>query len=157
MSHGLGLVDLVRGLAPAQRRAGLPLGTQLDARGRGPLQQGVGRLDHLRCRAVVADQLDARGAGEPAGEPGQVGRLRTGEGVDRLGRVPDHAELVAPAEPQVEERGLDRADVLVFVHDEPLVLAAHLGGDPLVLAQQRGTDSSTSSMSIRPWSRLSSS
>ena len=61
-----------------------------------------------------------------------------GEGVDRLGGVAHDADLVAPAEPQVEQRALDRADVLELVDDEPLVLPAHLGRDPLVVAEQRG-------------------
>ena len=57
------------------------------------------------------------------------------EGVDRLGRVADHAELVAPAEPQVEQRRLQRRDVLELVDDEPLVLAPDLGGDAFVLGE----------------------
>lgn len=70
--------------------------------------------------------------------PGEVGQevgVGARERVDRLGRVAHHTDLVATAEPQVEERRLQGRDVLVLVDDEPLVLAADLGGDPLVLGQ----------------------
>ncbi len=140
LGDGLGLVDLVGRLPPGQDRAGLALGPQLHARGGRALEQGVGRLDHLGRGAVVAHQLDVGGGGEPADEVGEVGSLGAGEGVDRLGGVAHHADLVAAAEPQVEQRGLDRADVLVLVDHEPLVLAAYLGGDALVLAEQGGPD-----------------
>ncbi len=60
------------------------------------------------------------------------------EGVDRLGRVADHAQLVASAEPEVEQRRLQRRDVLVLVDHEPLVLAPHLRRDALVVGQDPG-------------------
>ena len=65
-------------------------------------------------------------------------RAGAGEGVDGLGGVADHAEVVAAAEPEVEQGGLDRADVLVLVDDEVVVLPADLGGDPLVLGEDGG-------------------
>ena len=73
------------------------------------------------------------------GELAEVGRVGARERVDRLGRVADDAELVAAAEPQVEERRLERRDVLELVDDEPLVLAADLGGDALVVGQHPGS------------------
>ena len=73
-----------------------------------------------------------------AREVAEVVGVGAGEGVDRLRRVADHAELVAAAEPQVEQRGLERRDVLELVDDEALVLPADLGGDPLVLGEQAG-------------------
>ncbi len=114
------------------------LGTQLDPLAGGAVQKGVGGLDHLGGGPVVADQLDRGGAGELGREVAQVVRVGAGEGVDRLGRVADHAQLVAPTEPQVEQRGLERRDVLELVDDEPFVLPADLGGDPLVVGQQPG-------------------
>ena len=73
------------------------------------------------------------------GELTQVGRVGAREGVDRLGRVTDDAELVAAAEPQVQQRRLERRDVLELVDDEPFVLAADLGGDALVVGEQPGS------------------
>ena len=140
-----GLLDLVGGLAPGQLGPGRALGPQLHvgARDRPPLarlagEQPVGGVDHLRGRAVVAHQLDGGVGGEGRGEVDEVGGPGAGEGVDRLCRVAHDADLVTPAEPQLEQRPLDRADVLELVDHEPLVLPAHLGSDPLVLAQQRG-------------------
>jgi hypothetical protein len=54
-----------------------------------------------------------------------------------LRRISDHAHLAAAAEPQVEQRCLDGADVLELVHDEPAVLAVNRGGHPLLLAEDR--------------------
>ena len=72
------------------------------------------------------------------GEVQQVRRARARERVDRLGRVAHHADVVATTDPQVEQRRLERADVLELVDHEPAVLPADLGRDPLVLGQQRG-------------------
>ena len=122
------------------RGAARPLGDERDALARGAGQERVGAGHHLGRRAVVADQLDAGGRGEPLGELAQVARVGAGEGVDRLGRVADDAQLVAAAEPQVEQRVLERRDVLELVDDEPLVLPAHLRGDRLVVGEQAGTE-----------------
>ena len=51
-------------------------------------------------------------------------------------RVADDAHLVAVAEPLVEQRLLQRADVLVLVDDEVVVLLAHRVGDLAVLGDQ---------------------
>lgn len=58
-----------------------------------------------------------------------------GEGVDRLAGVADHAEGVALAEPEVQQPLLERADVLVLVDDEVLVLGADLLGDVVAVLQ----------------------
>ena len=101
--------------------------------GRG--KHGVGGSDDFRSGAVVADQLD-RGRAKVVGrEVPKVRRVRAREGVDRLSRVTDHTQLLAPAEPEVEQGGLDRRHVLVFVDHEPLVLASYLGGYPLIIGQ----------------------
>src|SRR4029077_467160 len=47
-------------------------------------EKPIGRGEDLRGRAVVLGQGDHPGAGMTRGEPGEVGRGRTGEGVDRL-------------------------------------------------------------------------
>ena len=58
----------------------------------------------------------------------RVLRGRTGEGVDRLGRVADDTYLVAPAKPQIQQSLLQGVDVLVFVDDEVPVLLSDLPG-----------------------------
>ena len=92
--------------------------------------------DHLRGGAVVADQPDQRAALAAAAAPGevdQVGRGGAGERVDRLARVADHGQVVAAAEPRLQQPLLDRVDVLVLVDDEVPVLRADLLGDVGVL------------------------
>ncbi len=134
----LGLGHLVgRGDEP-HRRARRPLGSQPHGERPRTRQHGVGGLDHLGGRAVVAGELDRRRPRELAGEVAEVVGVGAGEGVDRLGGVADDAELVAPPEPQVEQGGLERGDVLELVDDEPFVLGADLCGDPLLLGQHAG-------------------
>ena len=58
------------------------------------------------------------GLREPLREREQPLRARAGEAVDRLVVVADRAQLVAPAEPEVEERLLQQVDVLVLVDRE---------------------------------------
>lgn len=59
----------------------------------------------------------------------------TGEGVDGLAGVTDDAEAVALTEPQVQQPLLERADVLVLVDDEVLVLGADLLGDVVAVLE----------------------
>ena len=61
-----------------------------------------------------------------------------GEGVDRLIRVADDGEVVAPAEPRVEDALLQGGDVLVLVDDEAAVALPELLGDVAVLLERRG-------------------
>ena len=56
-------------------------------------------------------------------------RARAGEGVDRLARVADDADVLAASEPQLEQPLLEQVDVLVLVDDEVVVLRLHLLGD----------------------------
>jgi hypothetical protein len=100
-------------------------------------QHAVGDPDHLRRRAVVALEADDGGAGAVLGEVEEVGRRGAGEGVNGLARVTDHAEVLAVAEPEVEQALLQRADVLVLVDDEVAVLAADGIGDLRGVGQQR--------------------
>ena len=136
----LGLGDLVGVGGVGDRAAGGPLGTQLDAAARRLLQQGVGGGDDLGGGAVVAGQLDRRGRGKLGREVAEVGRVGAGEGVDGLRRVADDAQLVATAQPEVEQGRLERRDVLELVDDEAFVLAPDLGRDPLVVGEQAGSE-----------------
>ena len=132
---GRRLGHLVGVTGVAHLRAGRPLGAELDTLALRSREQGVGGRDHLRGGAVVADQLDGGGAGVLGREAREVARVRPGERVDRLRRVADHAQLVATPEPQVEQRRLDRRDVLELVDDEPFVLPADLGRHALVVGE----------------------
>lgn len=51
------------------------------------------------------------------------------ERIDRLAGVADHAQVVAVTEPQLQQTLLERADVLVLVDHEVLVLGPDLFGD----------------------------
>ncbi len=73
-------------------------------------------------------------------EVAEVGGVGAGEAVDRLGGVAHHADLVAAAEPEVEQGRLQRRDVLELVDGEELVLRADLGGHPLVLGEHGGVE-----------------
>ncbi len=67
-----------------------------------------------------------------------MARGRSGERVDRLIRVPDHAEAVPLAEPGIKQPLLQRVDVLVLVHDEVPVAGPQLVGHPTMLLDDRG-------------------
>lgn len=92
-------------------------------------QQPVGQVDDLRGRAVVPDQLDHRGLRMADPEVEQVVGGGAGEGVDRLAGVAHDAEVLPVPHPQFEEPLLQRADVLVLVDHEVLVLTADPVGD----------------------------
>ena len=66
-------------------------------------------------------------------EAGQVRGRRTGEGVDGLPRVADHADVIPAAEPHVEHELLQRVHVLVLVHDEEGIPVPDRAGGLLVV------------------------
>ena len=66
----------------------------------------------------------------------QVLRARAREGVDRLVVVADGAQLVALAEPAVEERLLEQVHVLVLVDGEGPVALANLRQRALVRVEE---------------------
>ncbi len=136
--HLGGLVGLGGGLAEPRLGTVTALRHQPDALGR-PLrvQHPVGHRDHLRRRAVVADQADDGGVRMPHREPGQVAGAGAGEGVNGLCRVADHAQVGPLPQPQLEQLLLQRADVLVLVDHQMPVGAPHLGADVVVVGQQR--------------------
>jgi fructose-specific component phosphotransferase system IIB-like protein len=107
---------------------GRPLRDQLEpgvaAGGLG--DDAVGQPDDLRGGPVVAHQPDLGRPGEALAEAEQVVRRAPGEAVDRLLRVADDAQVVAAAEPGVEQPLLQRGDVLVLVDDERAVAEPEL-------------------------------
>jgi hypothetical protein len=132
--HSGGLGGLVVVLGEGRLGPVGPLGDQLQAVRRPALgDHQVGQVDDLRGGAVVADELDDGGVRMLHPEPGQVARAGAGEGVDRLVGVADHAEVVAAAEPGVEQQLLQRVDVLVLVDHEVAVLLPDLRRHLLVL------------------------
>ncbi|ESU46325.1 hypothetical protein P376_5701 [Streptomyces sp. HCCB10043] len=130
---GLGLGGLVPVLRVDRLGTLVALGDQLQTvvggLAVGLAQEAVGEVDDLGGGAVVPDQLDDGRPGVAGAEVQQVVGGGPGEGVDRLAGVADDAEVVPVADPEVEQPLLERADVLVLVDDEVLVLAAHVVGD----------------------------
>ena len=63
-------------------------------------------------------------------------RPRTREAVDRLVVVPDRAEVVARAQPELEQPLLEPVDVLVLVYRERSVPLAECRGRRLVVLVQ---------------------
>lgn len=100
-------------------------------------QQPVGEVDDLRGGAVVPDQFDHGGVRVGGTEVQQVVGGGAGEGVDRLAGVADDAEVVPAADPEVEQPLLERADVLVLVDHEVLVLGSDVLGDVLAVLEDR--------------------
>ncbi len=92
--------------------------------------------EHLRRRAVVLLEPYNGRVREAARHAEQVLRPGAGERVDRLVVVADDAEIVSVAEPEVEERLLEKVDVLVLVDGERAVLRAERRGGALVLLEQ---------------------
>ena len=83
-----------------------------------------------RARAPAASSGSSPRAGTPA--PGRAQREQVlgggaGEAVDRLVVVADDAEVVAVAEPVLEQRLLEQVHVLVLVDGERAVAGAELG------------------------------
>ena len=80
--------------------------------------QPVRDREHLRRRAVVLLEPHDDRVREARRHRQQVLRAGTRERVDRLIVVADDAELVAAAEPEIEQRLLEQVDVLVLVDGE---------------------------------------
>src|SRR5439155_6561120 len=91
-----------------------------------PRHKPVGEPEHLRRRAVVGLQPHDRRAREALRQRQQVVGRRPGERVDRLVVVANRAELVAVAEPELEQGLLWQVDVLVLVDREGAVAIANL-------------------------------
>ncbi len=103
--------------------------------GRAQLAAGdepVGQVDHLWRAAVVLAQADDAGIGVSVREGGQVVAAGAGEGVDRLVRVADDAQVAPIAQPQPEQVLLEPVRVLVLVDAEPRVALAHEADGVLV-------------------------
>ena len=98
-------------------------------------QQTVRELHHLRMGAVVAGQLHRVRATVPARKIQQVTAGRAGERVNRLGGVAHHANIVAAAQPHIQQTLLQRGHVLVLVHHKMAVLVADGRRELLVLLQ----------------------
>ena len=100
---------------PGRLRGHEPLAAPL--RGEEPVREG----EDLRAAPVVAVQGHLAGRREAGREARQERRRRAGERVDRLVLVADDAEVVAVAEPELQQALLERVRVLVLVDAEPAV------------------------------------
>ena len=83
-----------------------------------PRPETVREVEHFRRGAVVLLEADHRGVREPPGEAEQMLGRGAGERVDRLVVVAHDAEVVARAEPPIEQPRLERVHVLELVHGE---------------------------------------
>ena len=92
--------------------------------------------EDLRRRAVVLLEPHDERAGKARGHRQEILRRRARERVDRLVVVADDAEVVAVAEPALEERLLQQVDVLVLVDRERAVALAEGRQRRLVLVEQ---------------------
>ena len=114
----------------------------------------VREREHLRRRAVVLLEPHDGRVRESLGHGEQVLGPGAGERVDRLVVVADDAEVVAVAEPEVEERLLEEVDVLVLVDGERAVLARGTSRRRSFSSNSRTAPSSRSSKSMSPCSAL---
>ncbi len=96
----------------------------------------VGQAQDLRRRPVVGLEPDDPRRRVSSREPDEIVARGAGERVDRLVLVADDREVVAAAEPRLEQRGLQRVGVLEFVHREPAISVAHLGRDGVVTVDE---------------------
>ncbi len=83
-----------------------------------PRPETVREIEDLRRRAVVLLETDDRRVREPSREAQQMLGRGAGEGVDRLVVVTYHAEVVARAEPPLEQPRLQRVHILELIHRE---------------------------------------
>ena len=96
----------------------------------------VREREHLRRGAVVLLQPHDRRVREAGRDAEKMLRPSACERVDGLVVVADDAEIVAVAEPQVEQRLLQQVDVLIFVDGERSVLRAEGRGCAIVVLEQ---------------------
>ena len=90
-----------------RRRPGIALGDEGETTGAGAalraVEDGVGHANDLGGGAVVALEADGAGALELAAEVQEIGGTGAGEGVDRLGGIAHHAQVVGGAQPQPQQ------------------------------------------------------
>ncbi len=97
--------------------------------------EAVRQRQDLRRRAVVLLQPHDQRAREARRHPEQVLRRRAREGVDRLVVVADDAELVAVADPALQQRLLEQVHVLVLVDRERPVALLERGERVRILVE----------------------
>ena len=112
-------------------------------------EQPVGEREDLRRAPVVARERDLAGGRVARREAGQVVGRGAGERVDRLVLVADDADVLAIAEPQLQEALLERVRVLVLVDAEPALAGADGLGGVRVGLEQVDRLESRSSKSMR--------
>ena len=119
-------------LRRSRRGPELALRRRRPARGEDP----VGQPEDLRCRAVVRLEPDDTRTWIARREADQVVAGRPCERVDRLVLVADDREVLAPAEPRLEQRRLERVGVLELVDGEPAISVADLCRDRVIALDQ---------------------
>ena len=83
----------------------------------GAQRRGAG-ADHLRRAAVVGGQGDDRDAGIDPLDLGHRRVVGTVPSIDRLARIADQTDVGTPTSPRLEQRVLQRVEVLRLVDEE---------------------------------------
>src|SRR5207237_562088 len=125
---GMPLSDVCSNVEPGPHDRSGPIRTRRSKRLRRaaePWHETVRELEHLRRRAVVPLEPHDASLGEASRQREQPMRARTREAVDRLVVVADGAELVPPAEPEIEQRLLEEVHVLVLIDGEGAPALVH--------------------------------
>ena len=92
----------------------------------------VGRVENGLRAAVVLLEGDDGGAGEVRGEVEDVADGRGPEGVDGLGVVPDHREILSSRAKHLEDLGLQDVRVLILVDQNAVEASPDGAGGPAV-------------------------
>ena len=95
---------------------------------RGGCHDRVRTPNDLGGGAVIAYQADHRRFRKTSTKPSEVAGLGASEGVDGLRRITDDAQLRSVAAPQIEQRLLERADILILIDNQmPVGPSNHVG------------------------------
>jgi hypothetical protein len=109
------------------RRSGRRAGGSFVEGGATRREHPVRQSEHLGRRSIIGLEGDHPGARIPFCERGEIVAAGAGERVDRLVLIAHHGQVLAIAQPGIEQRGLQRVRVLVLVYREPAVPVANLG------------------------------
>ena len=90
------------------------------------LDDGVGKVQNGLAGTVVLLELDDPGPGKEFGKLKDVSEIRPAEGVNRLGVVPHHHDVLVVFGHEADDLGLEGVGVLVFVHHDEGEAAPHL-------------------------------
>ena len=102
----------------------------------GVSEHTVGGRRYLRTAAISSWQSHQRGLRVALREASEVAAVGTGEGVDGLGWIAHHANIVVVAQPALQQPLLQGRDVLVLIHGHMAQARAQVGGHARLTLQQ---------------------